>query len=109
MEICLGIEKQALDTTVTKFGKKVMPPILLRNYNYSFNEIYMYHGYILYKVETIFPQSLHHYQNTSTATDGFTSPPKEVVLRIFITVKNPSTSVAIEPANFGSSGEHGNH
>jgi hypothetical protein len=24
-------------------------------------------------------------------TDGFTSPPKEVVLRIFITLKNPST------------------
>jgi hypothetical protein len=23
-------------------------------------------------------------------TDGFTSPPKEVVLRIFITLKNPS-------------------
>jgi hypothetical protein len=38
--------------------------------------------------------------------DGFTSPPKEVVLRIFITLKNPSTSVGIEPANLG---EHANH
>jgi hypothetical protein len=38
-------------------------------------------------------------------TDGFTSPPKEVVLRIFITLKNPSTSAGIEPANLGSSGE----
>jgi hypothetical protein len=37
------------------------------------------------------------------------SPPKEVVLRIFITLKNPSTSVGIEPANLGSSGEHANH
>jgi hypothetical protein len=37
------------------------------------------------------------------------SPPKEVVLRIFITLKNPSTSVGIEPANVGSSGEHANH
>jgi hypothetical protein len=37
------------------------------------------------------------------------SPPKEVVLRIFITLKNPSTSVGIEPTNLGSSGEHANH
>jgi hypothetical protein len=35
--------------------------------------------------------------------------PKEVVLRIFITLTNPSTSVGIEPANRGSSGEHANH
>jgi hypothetical protein len=42
-------------------------------------------------------------------TDGFTSPTKEVVLRIFITLKNPSPSVGIEPANLGSSGEHANH
>jgi hypothetical protein len=34
---------------------------------------------------------------------------EEVVLRIFITLKNPSTSVGIEPANFGSSGDHANH
>jgi hypothetical protein len=39
-------------------------------------------------------------------TDGFTFPPKEVVLRIFITLKNPSISVGIEPANLGSSGKH---
>jgi hypothetical protein len=32
-----------------------------------------------------------------------------VVLRIFIILKNPSTSVGIEPANLGSSGEHANH
>jgi hypothetical protein len=41
--------------------------------------------------------------------DGFTSPPKEVVLQIFITLKNPSTSVGIESVNLGSSGEHANH
>jgi hypothetical protein len=35
-------------------------------------------------------------------TDGSTSPPKEVVLRIVITLKNPSPSVRIEPANLGS-------
>jgi hypothetical protein len=37
------------------------------------------------------------------------TPPKEVVLRIFITLKIPSTSAGIEPANFGSSGEHAKH
>jgi hypothetical protein len=30
-------------------------------------------------------------------------------LRIFITLKNSSPSVGIEPANLGSSGEHANH
>jgi hypothetical protein len=34
---------------------------------------------------------------------------KEVVLRIFITLKNPPTSAGIEPANLGSSGEYANH
>jgi hypothetical protein len=47
--------------------------------------------------------------NLRHGTDGFTSPPKEVVLRIFITLKSPSISVGIEPANLGSSGEHANH
>jgi hypothetical protein len=50
-----------------------------------------------------------HAVNLRHGTDGFTSPPKEVVLRIFITPKNPSTSVGIEPANLRSSGEHANH
>jgi hypothetical protein len=50
-----------------------------------------------------------HAVNLRHRTDGFTSPPKEVVLRIFITLKNPSTSAGIEPAYLGSSGEHANH
>jgi hypothetical protein len=50
-----------------------------------------------------------HVVNLRHGTDGFTSPPKEVVLRIFITLKNPSPSVGIEPANLGPSGEHANH
>jgi hypothetical protein len=50
-----------------------------------------------------------HAVNLRHGTDGFTSPPKEVVVRIFITLKNPSTSVGIEPTNLGSSGEHANH
>jgi hypothetical protein len=50
-----------------------------------------------------------HAVNLRHGTDGFTSPLKEVVLRIFITLKIPSNSVGIEPANLGSSGEHANH
>jgi hypothetical protein len=50
-----------------------------------------------------------HTVNLRHGTDGFTFPPKEVALRIFITLKNPSTSVGIEPANLASSGEHSNH
>jgi hypothetical protein len=50
-----------------------------------------------------------HAVNLRHGTDGFTSPLKEVVLWIFSTLKNPSTSVGIEPANLGSSGEHANH
>jgi hypothetical protein len=53
--------------------------------------------------------SLLHAVNLRHGTDGFTSPPKEVVLRIFIALKNPLTSAGIEPANLGSSGEHANH
>jgi hypothetical protein len=47
-----------------------------------------------------------HAVNRRHGTDGFICPPKEVGLRIFITLKNPSTSAGIEPANLGSSGEH---
>jgi hypothetical protein len=42
-----------------------------------------------------------HAVNLRHGTDGFTSPPKEVVLGFL--------SVGIEPANLGSSGEHANH
>jgi hypothetical protein len=34
-------------------------------------------------------------------TDGFTSSPREVVLSIFIALRNPSTSAGFEPANPG--------
>jgi hypothetical protein len=43
-----------------------------------------------------------HAVNLRHGTDGFTSLPKEVVLRIFITLKNPSSSAGFEPANLGS-------
>jgi hypothetical protein len=41
--------------------------------------------------------------------DGFTFVLKEVVLRIVITLKNPSSSAGLEPANLGSNGKHDNH
>jgi hypothetical protein len=40
---------------------------------------------------------------------SFTSPPKEIVLQIFITLKNPSHSAGFEPTNLGSNGKHNNH
>jgi hypothetical protein len=42
-------------------------------------------------------------------TDGFTSPLKEVVLRISIALKNASLSGGFEPANLGSNGKYVNH
>ena len=37
-------------------------------------------------------------------TDGFISPPKEGVLRIFFRPKNPTASAGCEPANLGTKG-----
>jgi hypothetical protein len=39
-------------------------------------------------------------------TDGFTSPPKEGVLRIFFALKNPTSSAGFEPTNLGTKGQH---
>jgi len=39
-------------------------------------------------------------------SDGFTSPPKEGVLRIFFRPKNPKVSAGCEPANLGTKGQH---
>jgi len=44
--------------------------------------------------------------NLRHGTDGFTSPPKEDVLRIFFALKNPTASAGVEPANFGTKGQH---
>jgi hypothetical protein len=47
-----------------------------------------------------------HAINLRHGTDGFTSPPKEVMLRIFIILKNPSSSAGFELVNLVSSGKH---
>jgi hypothetical protein len=39
-------------------------------------------------------------------TDGFTSPAKKGVLRIFFALKNPTASVGFEPSNLGTKGQH---
>ena len=39
-------------------------------------------------------------------TNGFTSLPKEGVLRIFFALKNPTASTRFEPANLGTKGQH---
>ena len=47
-----------------------------------------------------------HAANLRHGTDGFTSPPKEGVLRIFFALKNPKASAGFEPANLGTKGQH---
>jgi hypothetical protein len=42
-------------------------------------------------------------------SNGFTSPPKEVTLWIFIALKNPSSLATFEPVNLWSNGKHINH
>jgi hypothetical protein len=45
-------------------------------------------------------------KNLSHGVDGFTSPLKEGVLRIFIALKIPSLSPGFEPANLGSNSKY---
>ena len=49
-------------------------------------------------------RDLLHAANLRHGTDGFTSPPKEGMLRIFSTA-----SAGFEPANLGTRGQHANH
>ena len=39
-------------------------------------------------------------------TAGFTSPPKEGVLRIFFALERPTSSAGFKPANLGTKGQH---
>ena len=45
-------------------------------------------------------RDLLHALNLRHGTDGFTSPPKEGVLRFFFALKNPTASVGFEPTNW---------
>jgi hypothetical protein len=47
-----------------------------------------------------------HAVNLWHGTNNFTSLPKDVVLRIFVTLKNPLSSAEFEPVNLRSSGKH---
>ena len=51
-------------------------------------------------------RNLLHAVNLRHGTDGFTSSPKEGVLRIFIALKNPTASAGFESANLGTKGQH---
>ena len=53
-------------------------------------------------------RDLLHAANLRHGTDGFTSPPKEGVLRNFFALKNPKASAGFEPANLGTEGQHAN-
>ena len=47
-----------------------------------------------------------HAGNMRHGTNGFTSLPKEGVLRNFFALKNPTASAGFEPANLGTKGQH---
>jgi len=51
-------------------------------------------------------RDLLHAANLRHGTDGFTSPPKEGVLRIFFTLQIATASAGFEPANLGTKGQH---
>ena len=53
-------------------------------------------------------RDLLHAVNLRHGTQGFTSPPKESVLRIIFAVKNATASVGFEPANLCTKGQHAN-
>jgi hypothetical protein len=47
---------------------------------------------------------LSHAATLRHGTEGFTSPPKEGVLRIFFALKNPTASAGFEPMNLRTKG-----
>jgi len=51
-------------------------------------------------------RDLSHAANLRHGTDGFTSPPKEGVLRIFSPLKIRRLRPCFEPANLGAKGQH---
>jgi hypothetical protein len=50
-----------------------------------------------------------HAEKLRHGADGFTSPPKEGMLRIFFRPENPTASAGFKPANLGTRGQHANH
>jgi hypothetical protein len=51
-------------------------------------------------------RDLLHVANLRHGTDGFTSPPKEGVLRNFFGLKTPTASAGHDPANLGTKGQY---
>ena len=51
-------------------------------------------------------RDLLHAANLRHGTNGFISPSKKGVLKIFFALKNPTASAGFEPANLGTKGQH---
>jgi len=51
-------------------------------------------------------RDLLHAADLRHGTDGFSSPPKEGVLRIYFALRNPRASAGFEPVNLGTKGQH---
>jgi hypothetical protein len=58
---------------------------------------------LAYEVSLLYSQ---YATNLRDVTDGFTSPPKEVMPLTFIALKIQSSSVRYEPTKIGSNGKH---
>jgi hypothetical protein len=63
-------------------------------------------GNFAYMVSLHAIRDLLHAENLRHGTDGFTSPPKVGMLRIFCALKNLTASAGFERANLGTKGEH---
>ena len=89
---CLYVRKDARDPSSERWncGREICPVILPK-----------------FRLPLKF-RDLSHAANLRHGTDGFTSPPKEGVLRIF-RPKNPTASAGFEPANLGTKGQHTTH
>ena len=87
---CLYVHNDARDPSSErwKYGREICPVILPK-----------------FRLPHKF-RDLLHAVNLGHGTDGFTSHPKEGVLRIFFRPKNPKSSAGFEPANLGTKGQH---
>ena len=87
---CLYVRKEARDPSSErrKCGREIYPVILPK-----------------FRLPHKF-RDLLHVANLRHGIDGFTSAPKEGVLRIFFRPKNPTASAGFELANLGTKGQH---
>ena len=86
-----GIRSRTVEPVVSRYTDRATGPTIIITCNHKIqNSVLMY---------------LLHAANLRHGTDGFTSLPKEGVLKIFLP-KYPTASAGFEPANLGTEGQH---